>query len=140
MPTWAIVVIVAVSVTAAAGVGTEFGQYYVTHTTVTIDLISWALPPINGTLLGYAIWCQSLSSPACPTQVQPGSTYTGTVSLMGFEGNVTVVVPSPFALVSTHPSLPASMPRAPAGLSLTIELKLPSVAGTYSFTGEIVAS
>ncbi len=140
MPAWAVVVIVAVSVTAAAGAGWEIGQFYVAHTTVTVDLISWALPPVNGTFLGYAISCQSFSSPACPTQVHPGSTYSGTIDLTGFPGNATLVVPSPFTLVSTDPRLPVTMPPAPGGVSLTFELRLPSSPGTYSFTGEILTS
>ena len=140
MPAWAVVVIVAVSVTAAAGAGSEIGQYYVAHTTVTVNLISWALPPVNGSFLGYAISCQSFSSPACPTQVHPGSTYSGTIDLTGFSGSVTLAVPSPFTLVSTDPQLPLTMPPAPGGVSLTFELKLPSSPGTYSFTGEIETS
>ena len=134
VPDWVVVVVGLVAVVLAGPAVFAIGDYYVAHTTVTVALVSWALPPVNGTSYGYLIECQG----NCPTQAHPGSTYTGTVYIEGFRGNVTLEVPAPFALVSTDPTLPAPIP--PTGLPLSIELKIPSSPGTYSFTGQIELS
>jgi hypothetical protein len=138
IPDWVVVVVGVVGVIGAGVLGNEIGAYYISHTTVTVSIISWGLPSMNGSVYAWAVECQQ---EACPTQAHPGSTYTGSIFLSGFwgtGGNVTLTTPAPFTLVSTEPTLPAVLPAG--GLTISIELKLPSAAGTYSFTGQVQVS
>jgi len=138
-PLWAWVVIaLAVSLTVAPGVF-AVANYINDRTTVTIDLVSWSVP-VDGTS-EYIISCQTAGSfGPCPYRASPGSNYGAPVYLSGyFSGkNVNLTAPLPFHLRSTAPELPALVPTT--GLTIWVNLTLPSTPGEYSFTGNIVFS
>lgn len=108
--------------------------YYTAQTTVTVTLVSWRLPPFNGTFVG-----SDVSRQQCATRARPGSTYASSVYLSyGTGQNVSLSAPGPFALVSTSPTLPSPVPSG--GLQISFVLRYPETPGTYSFTGSIVLS
>lgn len=114
-------------------------NYVVAHTTVTIDLVSWAVS-VNGQTW-YQVSCQSNSGFGdCPYHIRPGSVYATEVYFGPYYAgkNVTLSAPSPFSIASTSPSLPALIP--PSGVSVTVRLALPSAPGEYSFTGNVTFS
>jgi hypothetical protein len=139
VPLWVLIVaVMAASPLIYAGVF-AIGDYITTHTTVTVDLVSWAVPVGGGT--EYIISCQTVASIGnCPYPASPGSNYALSVFLSGyFEGkNVSLTAPSPFHLRSTAPDLPALV--SSAGLTIGVNLTLPSSPGEYSFTGAVIFS
>jgi hypothetical protein len=139
VPLWVpIVAVMAASPFISAGVF-AIAEYVTAHTTVTIDLVSWAVTVDGGT--EYIITCQTSGSfGPCPHQVKPGSEYASSIYISGyFAGkNVSLSAPSPFQLKSTNPGLPAPVPLS--GLTIAVNLTLPSSPGEYSFTGEVIFS
>ncbi len=133
-----VVAVVAASPLIMMGVF-ALGDYIVAHTTVTIDLVSWAMP-VDGHAV-YDISCQSSDGVGnCPYHVKPGSVYSTTLFFAApYSGtNVTLYAPSPFSIASTDPGLPAVVP--PTGLNIAVNLTLPSSPGEYSFTGNVTFS
>ena len=124
-------------------------NYYEDITTVTVTIVSWDVILHGEDQHEYTIACQSfLTGPGwfgvssappgpnpCPYRAHPGSNYNASFYVSGFFQNSTValVTPPPFELVSTTPVLPQLVP--PGGFALTVEVKLPTTAGEYSFTG-----
>jgi hypothetical protein len=139
VPLWVpIVAVMAASPLIFAGVF-AIGDYITTHTTVTVDLVSWAVPVGGET--EYIISCQAVASVGiCPYHASPGSNYAVSVFISGyFAGkNVTLTAPLPFHVRSTTHDLPA--PLSLAGLTIEVNLTLPSSPGEYSFTGAVVFS
>jgi|SRR5271157_4861102 len=139
VPLWVpIVAVMAASPLIYAGVF-AVGDYITTHTTVTVDLVSWAVNYDGGT--EYFISCQTAGSfGSCPTHVTPGSNYATSVFISGyFAGkNASLTAPSPFDLRSTTPNLPALV--LSVGLTIGVNLTLPSSPGEYSFTGAVIFS
>ena len=132
VPWWVVVLIVLVAA-PLAGAGTfSLAGYVVDHTTVTVDSVTWAVS-VGGTT-EYWISCGG-GEGNCPMHVKPGSEYATTVFAAGFFAgkNLTLSVPGPFRIVSTDPALPAPVP--PNGLTVSVDLGLPSTAGEYSCLG-----
>jgi hypothetical protein len=136
VPNWLVVLLVLITGPLAGYGAVSAANYYIAHTTVSVDLVSWAIPEPGGGAL-YDIECQANTGNDCPQHVPPGSTYSGTVSVSGYyEGkNVSLRAPSPFRLVSTDPGLPVRVPAS--GVDITVVLGLPTSAGEYSFTGNM---
>ncbi|MGD0589153.1 MAG: hypothetical protein ABSA63_10265 [Thermoplasmata archaeon] len=115
------------------------GDYITAHTTVTVDLVSWAVT--FGGETEYIVSCQTIGSfGPCPHEVKPGSDYSTSVYISGyFAGkNVSLSAPSPFRLGSTYPVLPVLVPDF--GVTISVNLTLPSSPGEYSFTGAVIFS
>lgn len=138
VPFWLVLVaVLAVSPLIGAGVF-AIGNYIVAHTTVTVDLVSWSVPLRGGSV--YEISCQSSNGVGtCPYHVKPGSVFSTTVYIAIYPGmNVSLYAPPPFSLASTSPGLPVTVPSA--GISIGVNLTLPSAPGEYSFTGNVTFS
>jgi len=135
VPTWALVLVLLVACPLAAYGVFDLANFVVNATTVTVTTGAWSVP-VGGSV-EYSPMCGWGVADGCPYHVAPGSTYVTTLELSPyFEGrSVTLSVPGPFRLVSTSPSLPASIPAG--GLDITITLSLPSTPGEYSFLGSV---
>jgi len=135
MPTWALVLVLLVACPLATYGVFSLANLVVNATTVTVTTGAWGVP-VGGSI-EYSPMCGWGGTDGCPYHVAPGSTYVTTLELSPyFEGrSVTLSVPSPFRLVSTSPTLPASVPAG--GLDITITLSLPSTSGEYSFLGSV---
>jgi hypothetical protein len=127
------------------------GNYIEDITTITITNVAWDVVLHGEDQHEYTIACQSdltggglfgVSSPMptginpCPYRAHPGSDYNASFYVGSFYRNstMTLVTPAPFELISTTPSLPAPVPSG--GFELTVELKLPTTAGQYTFLGD----
>lgn len=142
VPLWVIIVGVAIASPAITFGVFSLGNYIENTTTVTVTLISWAIVLHGQDFHEYTVSCQTqlvngvpTGQDTCPYRVHPGSDYNTTFFVSGYFQNtsLTLGTPSPFELVSTTPSLPVMIPSN--GLELTVELKLPTSAGQYNFTG-----
>ncbi len=131
----ALVVLVVLVAAPLAGAGLlSLANYAVDRTTVTVGSVIWAVP-VGGTT-EYWISCGP-GAGNCPTHATPGSEFSTTFVASGyFAGkNLTLSVAEPFRIVSTVPGLPVAVP--PSGLTVSVELALPSAPGTYSCLGTV---
>ncbi len=130
---WWVPVLVFLVAAPLAGAGTlSLVGYVVDHTTVTVNSVTWAVSVGGAT--EYWISCGG-GEGNCPTHAKLGSEYATTFVASGyFAGkNLTLSVPGPFRIVSTDPALPVMVP--PNGITVSVDLGLPSTAGEYSCLG-----
>ena len=111
-------------------------NYVVDHTTVSVSSGAWAVPVGGGQ--EYSPMCGwGGVDGGCPSRVSPGSDYATSISLSSyFAGkNVALSAPSPFRILSTNPTLPVQIPSS--GITISVDLGLPSTPGVYSFLGTV---
>ncbi len=142
VPFWAILVAVAIASPVITFGISSLGDYIENTTTVTVTDIAWEIVLHGQNQHEYMIACQSeldngqpIGPDPCPYRVHPGSDYNTSFFVSGYFQNtsLTLGTPPPFELMSTTPSLPAMIPSN--GLQLSVELKLPTSAGQFNFTG-----
>ena len=134
IPDWVLIVVLLVAIPLLASGALEIDDYVVAHTTVTIDVVNWAVN-VSGTT-EYSISCAP-GYAACPNHAKPGSEYfTSLVISPYYMGKaLSLSVPAPFELVAPAPGVWSYVSGDGAVISVT--LRLPGVPGVYSMTGTI---
>jgi len=134
---WIPVAILVVGAPLGAFGAVSLANYYVDHTSVTITSGAWAISPPGMTTTYYLAACGWGGATSCPGHVHPGAPFSTSFYLGGsYAGeNLSLVVPAPFRLVSSEPSLPTTVPSS--GIEVAVVLGLPTTGGQYSFLGTI---
>lgn len=133
----AVIIVLAVGVAASALAAVIPPVLTPPQTTVTLTMGSWAVQT-EGNISYYIPICGWGGGPDCPSRVPPGSSYLTAFSISGeYQGRqLNLSVPVPFALASTDPALPVTVPAS--GIQVNVSIRLPTTPGEYSLLGTII--